>query len=98
MMDHTIQTNTTILCWQLHPLYIYLPAKHFILKVGMYLAKYMKASLVLYITDMPTTAAWLTHVYGTYSGEGELFRDADVGAAVLEVVSKHLPGEPELLK
>ena len=43
----------------------------------MYLAHHMKASLVLYITDMPTTAAWLDHVYGSYSGEGELFRDQE---------------------
>ena len=43
-------------------------------KVGMYLARYLSANLALYITDMPTTAAWLDHVYGTFNGEGELFR------------------------
>ena len=56
----------------------------------MYLAHHMKASLVLYITDMPTTAAWLDHVYGSYSGEGELFRDQEVESAVVEVVGRHI--------
>ena len=59
----------------------------------MYLAKYLKATMVLYITDMPTTAAWLDHVYGTFSGEGELFRDNDVQTAVTQVVQKYLPEE-----
>ena len=64
----------------------------------MYLAKYMQARLVLYITDMPTTAAWLDHVYGSYSGQGELFRDDTVQTEVVKVVAKHLPQETELLK
>ena len=44
----------------------------------MYLARHQQASLVLYITDMPTTAAWLDHVYGSYTGQGEPFRDREV--------------------
>ena len=64
----------------------------------MYLARHFSASLVLYITDMPTTAAWLDHVYGSYSGGGEAFRDEGVQTAVREVVSRHLPGETQLLK
>ena len=59
----------------------------------MYLAKHLEATMVLYITDMPTTAAWLDHVYGTFSGEGELFRDQDVQNAVTQVVKKYLPEE-----
>ena len=64
----------------------------------MYVAKAMEANLVLYITDMPTTAAWLDHVYGTYSGEGELFRDEDVQTEVVKVVTQHYPGNADLLK
>ena len=64
----------------------------------MYLAKYMGARLVLYITDMPTTAAWLDHVYGSYSGQGQLFRDEGVETEVRKLVAKHLPQETELLK
>ena len=64
----------------------------------MYLAKLFSASLVLYITDMPTTAAWLTHVYGTFSGEGEMFRDEGVQNSVRDFVTKHLPQETELIK
>ena len=64
----------------------------------MYLAKTMGARLVLYITDMPTTAAWLDHVYGSFSGQGELFRDEGVETEVRKVVAKHLPRETELLK
>ena len=63
----------------------------------MYLAKYFSANLVLYITDMPTTAAWLDHVFGSYSGQGELFRDESVQAAVVEVVAKHI-SDPALTK
>ena len=63
----------------------------------MYLAHHMKASLVLYITDMPTTAAWLDHVYGTFSGHGELFRDQAVQSAVVEVVARHI-SNPDLTK
>ena len=68
------------------------------MQVGMYLARHFSASLVLYITDMPTTAAWLDHVYGSYSGGGEAFRDEGVQTAVREVVASHLPGETQLLK
>ena len=68
------------------------------MQVGMYLARHFSASLVLYITDMPTTAAWLDHVYGSYSGAGEAFRDEGVQTAVREVVASHLPGETQLLK
>ena len=68
------------------------------MQVGMYLARHFSASLVLYITDMPTTAAWLDHVYGSYSGTGEAFRDEGVQTAVREVVARHLPGETQLLK
>ena len=64
----------------------------------MYLAKHFSANLVLYISDMPTTAAWLNHVYGTFTGEGELFRDDGVQTAVREIVKKHLPREAELIK
>jgi len=67
-------------------------------EVGMYLARYLSANLALYITDMPTTAAWLDHVYGTFNGEGELFRDSGVQSAVTEVVRKYLPDQTELLK
>ena len=67
------------------------------MQVGMYLARHFSASLVLYITDMPTTAAWLDHVFGTYSGQGELFRDDSVQAAVVEVVARHIP-DPALTK
>ena len=70
----------------------------FNIQVGMYLAKHFSASLVLYITDMPTTAAWLTHVYGTFSGEGEMFGDAGVRTSVREIVTKHFPQETELIK
>ena len=59
-------------------------------EVGLYLARHLQANLVLYITDMPTTAAWLDHVYGTYSGQGELFRDQAVQCAVVEVVGRHI--------
>ena len=64
----------------------------------MYVAKAMEANLVLYITDMPTTAAWLDHVYGTYSGTGELFRDQDVQTEVMKVVTKYFPNNADLLK
>jgi len=67
-------------------------------EAGMYLAKAMEANLVLYITDMPTTAAWLDHVYGSYSGSGELFRDQDVQTEVIKVVTKHFPRNTDLLK
>ena len=66
-------------------------------EVGLYLARHLQANLVLYITDMPTTAAWLDHVFGTYSGQGELFRDESVQAAVLEVVARHI-SDPALTK
>ena len=64
----------------------------------MYLAEYMKANLVLYITDMPTTAAWLDHAFGSFTGDGEPFRDASVQEAVLKVVSKQFPSENKLLR
>ena len=46
---------------------------------------------------MPTTAAWLDHVFGSYSGQGEPFRDQAVQTAVLEVVTRHL-SDPALAK
>ena len=46
---------------------------------------------------MPTTAAWLDHVFGSYSGQGELFRDESVQSAVVEVVAKHI-SDPALTK
>ena len=46
---------------------------------------------------MPTTAAWLDHVFGSYSGQGELFRDEAVQSAVVEVVAKHI-SDPALTK
>ena len=58
----------------------------------------MKANLVLYITDMPTTAAWLDHVFGSYRENGEPFRDAAVQDAVLNVVRKQFPNEKDLLR
>ena len=76
----------------------YIVQIHLAMQVGMYLARHFSASLVLYITDMPTTAAWLDHVYGSYSGTGEAFRDEGVQTAVREVVARHLPGETQLLK
>jgi len=66
-------------------------------EVGLYLAEYMKANLVLYITDMPTTAAWLDHAFGSYSESGEAFRDASVQEAVLKVVRNQFPDEKDLL-
>ena len=66
-------------------------------EVGLFLARHLEANLVLYITDMPTTAAWLDHVYGTYSGQGELFRDEAVQSAVVEVVARHI-SDPDLTK
>ena len=66
-------------------------------EVGMYLAHHLGAELVLYITDMPTTAAWLDHVFGSYSGEGEPFRDQSVQSAVVEVVARHIP-QPDLTR
>ena len=33
-------------------------------KVGLYLAEKWEANLILYITDMPTTAAWLNYAFG----------------------------------
>jgi len=66
-------------------------------EVGLYLAKHMKANLVLYITDMPTTAAWLDHVFGSYRDNEEPFRDAAVQDAVLNVVRKQFPNEKDLL-
>ena len=64
----------------------------------MYLAHHLGAELVLYITDMPTTAAWLDHAFGSYSGQGEPFRDQEVEAAVLKVVGRHLPDKDLLSK
>ena len=58
----------------------------------------MKANLVLYITDMPTTAAWLDHAFGSYSENGEAFRDAGVQDAVLKVVRNQFPDEKDLLR
>ena len=66
-------------------------------EVGLYLARHLQANLVLYITDMPTTAAWLDHVFGTYSGQGELFRDEAVQSAVVEVVARHI-NNPDLTR
>jgi len=66
-------------------------------EVGLYLAHHMKANLVLYITDMPTTAAWLDHAFGSYGDNGEPFRDAAVQEAVLKVVRTQFPDEKELL-
>jgi len=66
-------------------------------EVGLYLARHLEANLVLYITDMPTTAAWLDHVFGSYSGEGEPFRDQSVQSAVVEVVARHIP-QPDLTR
>ena len=66
-------------------------------EVGLYLARHLEANLVLYITDMPTTAAWLDHVFGSYSGEGEPFRDHSVQSAVVEVVARHIP-RPDLTR
>jgi len=66
-------------------------------EVGLYLAEYMKANLVLYITDMPTTAAWLDHAFGSYSENGEAFRDASVQEAVTKVVRNQFPDEKDLL-
>ena len=62
------------------------------------MAEYMKANLVLYITDMPTTAAWLDHAFGSYSENGEAFRDAGVQDAVLKVVRNQFPDEKDLLR
>ena len=58
----------------------------------------MKANLVLYITDMPTTAAWLDHAFGSYSENGEAFRDMTVQETVLKVVRNQFPDEKDLLK
>ena len=58
----------------------------------------MKANLILYITDMPTTAAWLDHAFGSYSENGEAFRDASVQEAVTKVVGNQFPGEKNLLR
>jgi hypothetical protein len=66
-------------------------------EVGLYLAEKMKANLVLYITDMPTTAAWIDHAFGYYEEGGEAFRDSAVQTAVMEVVRRQWPQEKMLL-
>jgi len=65
-------------------------------EVGLYLARRMKANLALYITDMPTTAAWIDHAFGYYQQGGEAFRDSAVQEAVWGVVKDAWPGEEAL--
>jgi len=65
-------------------------------EVGLYLARKMKANLALYITDMPTTAAWIDHAFGYYQEGGEAFRDSAVQEAVWGVVRDAWPGEDTL--
>jgi len=65
-------------------------------EVGLYLAEKMKANLVLYISDMPTTAAWLDHAFGHYEEEGEAFRDTEMQELVSKIVKQHWPKEEQL--
>ena len=58
----------------------------------------MKANLVLCITDMPTTAAWLDHAFGSFSEHGEAFRDMAVQESVLKVVRNLFLDEMDLLR
>jgi len=66
-------------------------------EVGLYLARYWSASLVLYFTDQPTVAAWLDHVYGSY-GEGnqEPLRDGALEDAVKGIIKRQFPEEEQL--
>lgn len=65
-------------------------------EVGLYLAEKMKANLALYITDMPTTAAWIDHAFGHYEEGGEAFRDEAVQEGVWGVVRAAWPGDQGL--
>jgi len=67
-----------------------------VIQVGLYLARRMKANLALYITDMPTTAAWIDHAFGYYQQGGEAFRESAVQEAVWGVVKDAFPGEEAL--